>query len=180
MKHLIQGLIVVGVLFCATTVVRAQQVGNEYGAQSDAELMTKRYTDSYDSMLNSYYLRRHKHHSLRSHTEFSLESFDALPDSLLRARLQALHTVIPMTYNAEVRSFIRFYLKHMSTRLDVMLTLCEYYHPMFENVLDRYGVPEELKYLTIVESAMNPKATSRLSRGSSRPVAVHVFHRQAV
>lgn len=162
MKHLIQGLIVVGVLFCATTGVRAQQVGNEYGAQSDAELMTKRYTDSYDSMLNSYYLRRHKHHSLRSHTEFSLESFDALPDSLLRARLQALHTVIPMTYNAEVRSFIRFYLKHMSTRLDVMLTLCEYYHPMFENVLDRYGVPEELKYLTIVESAMNPKATSRV------------------
>ena len=131
-------------------------------AMQDAELMTKRYTESYDSLLNTYYLRRHAHRSLRSHTEFSQEAFDALPDSVLRARLQALHTVIPMTYNAEVRSFIRFYLKHMSSRLDVMLTLCEYYHPMFENALDRYGVPEELKYLTIVESAMNPQATSRV------------------
>ena len=134
----------------------------EPAQQSDVELMTKRYTESYDSLLNTYYMRRHAHRSLKSHTEFSQEAFDALPDSVLKARLQALHTVIPMTYNAEVRSFIRFYLKHMSTRLDVMLTLCEYYHPMFENALDRYGVPEELKYLTIVESAMNPQATSRV------------------
>lgn len=144
-----------------TGVLCAQEPVLQSAAQ-DAELMTKRYTESYDSLLNTYYLRRHAHRSLRSHTEFSQEAFDALPDSVLRVRLQALHTVIPMTYNAEVRSFIRFYLRHMSTRLDVMLTLCEYYHPMFENALDRYGVPEELKYLTIVESAMNPQATSRV------------------
>ena len=144
-----------------TGVLCAQEPVLQSAAQ-DAELMTKRYTESYDSLLNTYYLRRHAHRSLRSHTEFSVEAFDALPDSLLQSRLQALHTVIPMTYNAEVRSFIRFYLRHMSTRLDVMLTLCEYYHPMFENALDRYGVPEELKYLTIVESAMNPQATSRV------------------
>ena len=132
----------------------AQPSGDGQSARADAELMTKRYTESYDSLLNSYYLRRHAHRSLRSHTEFSTEAFDALPDSVLMHRLQALHTVIPMTYNTEVRSFIRFYLRHMSSRLDVMLTLCEYYHPLFEDALDRYGVPEELKYLTIVESAM--------------------------
>ena len=143
-------------------LLHAQAPVQQRSAAEDAELMTKRYTESYDSLLNTYYLRRHAHRSLRSHTEFSVEAFDALPDSLLQSRLRALHTVIPMTYNSEVRSFIRFYLKHMSTRLDVMLTLCEYYHPMFENALDRYGVPEELKYLTIVESAMNPQATSRV------------------
>lgn len=152
----------VAALLMATTAVQAQHPEGERSVQADAELMTKRYTDSYDSLLNSYYLRRHAHRSLRTHSEFSAEAFDLLPDSLLMHRLQALHTVIPMTYNAEVRSFIRFYLKHMSTRLDVMLTLCEYYHPLFENALDRYGVPEELKYLTIVESAMNPLATSRV------------------
>lgn len=54
------------------------------------------------------------------------------------------------------------YLNRMSSRLDVMLTLGEFYYPMFENVLHRYNVPEELKYLTIVESAMNPMATSRV------------------
>jgi len=142
-------------------LLQAQEPERQSATQ-DAELMTKRYTESYDSLLNTYYMRRHAHRSLKSHTEFSQEAFDALSDSVLMSRLHALHTVIPMTYNAEVRSFIRFYLKHMSTRLDVMLTLCEYYHPMFENALDRYGVPEELKYLTIVESAMNPQATSRV------------------
>lgn len=144
----------------ALAPARSQELGRE--ATADAELMTRRYANSYDSLLNSYYLRRHAHQHLHSSHEFSVEEFDALPDSVLQNRLKALHTVIPMTYNAEVRSFIRFYLKNMSTRLDVMLTLCEYYHPMFENALDRYGVPEELKYLTIVESAMNPQATSRV------------------
>ncbi len=129
---------------------------------SDAELMTLRYAESYDSLLNSYYLRRNAHRNLRSARELSLEEFDALPDSVIIRRLQALHTVIPMTFNAEVRSHIRFYLKVMSNKLDVMLTLCEYYHPMFEEALSRYGVPEELKYLSIVESAMNPQATSRV------------------
>jgi membrane-bound lytic murein transglycosylase D len=67
-----------------------------------------------------------------------------------------------MTFNSEVRSYIRFYLKYMSRRLDVMLSLSQYYHPLFEDALSRYEVPEELKYLSIVESAMNPMATSRV------------------
>lgn len=162
MKQALKGLFVVAAMLFAAGGAAAQPSGGEQAARADAELMTKRYTESYDSLLNSYYLRRHAHRSLRSHTEFSTEAFDALPDSVLMHRLHALHTVIPMTYNAEVRSFIRFYLRHMSSRLDVMLTLCEYYHPLFEDALDRYGVPEELKYLTIVESAMNPQATSRV------------------
>ena len=162
MKLMKQGLAVVVTLLMATVSVQAQHADNERSVLADAELMTKRYTESYDSLLNSYYLRRHAHRSLHSHCEFSTDAFDALPDSVLMHRLQALHTVIPMTYNTEVRSFIRFYLRHMSTRLDVMLTLCEYYHPLFEDALDRYRVPEELKYLTIVESAMNPQATSRV------------------
>ena len=77
-------------------------------------------------------------------------------------RLQAMHTVIPMSYNSEVRTHIKFYLKYMSRRLDVMLMLSEYYRPLFLDALNRYGVPEELKYLPIVESAMNPMATSRV------------------
>ena len=134
----------------------------EFHPASDAELMASRYVQAYDSLLDNYYLRRHAHHNLRSHREFSLDEFDAIPDSVIVRRLNSIHTVIPLTYNDEVRSFIRFYLKHMSTRLDVMLTLCEFYHPLFEETLNRYSVPEELKYLSIVESAMNPQATSRV------------------
>ena len=131
-------------------------------AQSEVEMMTKMYTDAYDSLINSYYLRQFSHSRLLSSRELSLEEFDAIPDSVIARRLASLHTVIPMTFNSEVRSYIRFYLKYMSRRLDVMLSLGQYYHPMFEDALSRYGVPEELKYLTIVESAMNPMATSRV------------------
>ena len=156
------GMKVLRALIIVVAVAAVLPVAAQENPREEAERFTQSYTEAYDSLMNSYYLRRHAHTNLRRARHFSLEEFDAVPDSTIASRLKALHTVIPMTYNAEVRQFIRFYLKHMNTRLDVMLTLGEFYHPMFEEVLNRYGVPEELKYLTIVESAMNPMATSRV------------------
>ena len=130
--------------------------------ESDAELMTRRYSESYDSLLNSYYMRRFAHHHLRSSSSFSLDEFDALPDSVFEARMRALHTVVPMAMNSEVRAHIRLYLRIMSRRLDLTLLQKEKYFPLFQEALDRYGVPDEVKYLTIVESALNPEATSRV------------------
>ena len=130
--------------------------------ESDAELMTRRYSESYDSLLNSYYMRRFAHHHLRSSSTFSLEEFDALPDSVFEKRMRALHTVVPLAMNSEVRAHIRLYLRIMSRRLDLTLVQKEKYFPLFQEALDRYGVPDEVKYLTIVESALNPEATSRV------------------
>lgn len=130
--------------------------------ESDAELMTRRYSESYDSLLNSYYMRRFAHHNLRSSSTFSLDEFDALPDSVFEARMRALHTIVPMAMNSEVRAHIRLYLRIMSRRLDLTLLQKEKYFPLFQEALDRYGVPDEVKYLTIVESALNPEATSRV------------------
>ena len=129
---------------------------------NDAIALTARFNDSYDSLLNTYYLKKYTKHSVRHDGSLSLEEFDQVPDSVIAKRLKQLHTVIPMTYNDAVRSYIRLYLRVMSKKLDVMVSLCEMYHPMFEETLAKYGVPEELKYLTIVESAMNPMATSRV------------------
>ena len=128
------------------------------------EGVVSQYSASYDSLLNSYYLKKYKSkaHHAANESMWDAEEFDRLSDSVLARRLKTLRTTVPMTMNSEVRKFIRFYLGHMSTRLDVMLTLSEFYGPMFEETLNRYGVPEELKYLSIVESAMNPRATSRV------------------
>ncbi|MCR5444097.1 MAG: transglycosylase SLT domain-containing protein [Bacteroidales bacterium] len=130
--------------------------------ESDAELMTQRYSESYDSLLNSYYMRRFAHHHLRSSSTFSVDEFDQLPDSVIESRMRALHTVVPMAINSEVRAHIRLYLRIMSRRLDLTLLQQERYFPIFQEALDRYGVPDEVKYLTIVESALNPEATSRV------------------
>lgn len=150
------------VMLAAALPARAQSGDSIDYTPSEVELMTKRYTDSYDSLINSYYMRRLKSHRHTNHNEVSMEDFDNIPDSVLMARLRALHTVIPMSYNSEVRTHIKFYLRYMSRRLDVMLMLCEYYRPLFLESLNRYDVPEELKYLPIVESALNPMATSRV------------------
>lgn len=131
-------------------------------ASGDAEQMSANYVNNYDSLLNTFYMRRFARSSSRHNKSISATEFDMVPDSTIIRRLRNLRTIVPMTYNQEVRSYIRMYLNKMSTRIDVMTALCDYYHPMFEEVLNRYGVPEELKYLTIVESAMNPMATSRV------------------
>lgn len=138
---------------------RAQHEGEAF---SSSELMTKRFADSYDSLLNNYYHRRHK--ALRHHhgQGFSVDDFDRLPDSLFVTRLQSLRTIVPMTFNNEVRSHIRFYLRVMERRLALTLMQQEHYFPLFEETLNQYDVPDEIKFLTIVESAMNPQATSRV------------------
>ncbi len=57
-----------------------------------------------------------------------------------------------------------------------MLGLKDYYFPMIEDIFDSYGLPAELKYMAVIESALNPNAVSRI--GSNRFMAVHVQHRQ--
>lgn len=151
-------LLWVALLIGMSPVARAQYDDS----RTDVGRFSASYVSNYDSLLNNYYLRSHREHASRHNAAASVENFDQTPDSVIMRRLAALHTVIPMTYNSTVRSYIRMYLNKMATRLDVMQSLCDYYHPMFEEVLSRYGVPEELKYLTIVESAMNPQATSRV------------------
>ncbi len=129
----------------------------------EAADLADQFVANYDSLLNSYILSKYNAASHRHRANINTDyAFDQVPDSVIAKRLQSLHTVIPMTYNKEVRSYIRMYINRMKTRMDVMLTLSDYYFPIFEQSLAKYNVPEELKYLTIVESAMNPQATSRV------------------
>ena len=158
MKLKLSTLLLMLALVCPLSEVQAQHAVN----QDDAVLSTQRYSVSYDSLLNSYYMRRYAHNHLHSASSFSVEEFDALPDSVIETRLRNLHTVVPMTMNSVVRQHIRLYLRIMSRRLDLTLMQQEKYFPMFEETLDLYGVPDEVKYLTIVESALNPMATSRV------------------
>ena len=125
--------------------------------------MADQFVTNYDSLLNTYVISKYAATSRRHRANINTDyAFDQIPDTVIAQRLNSLHTVIPMTFNNVVRDHIRMYLNRMRNRIDVMLTLSEYYQTLFEESLSRYDVPEELKYLTIVESAMNPQATSRV------------------
>ena len=83
-----------------------------------------------------------------------------LPDSVYKARLQALPCVIELPYNERVRAFILRYVKRSPKQVARMMRMSEYYFPIFEEALGRYNLPYELKYLPIIESALNPMARS--------------------
>lgn len=87
----------------------------------------------------------------------------SFPDSIYEQRIAALnlHSPIELTYNKEVRSFIELYAVKKRDLTAKMLGLAELYFPMFEEALDKYDMPLEIKYLAIVESALNPAAGSR-------------------
>ena len=76
-------------------------------------------------------------------------------------RLQRMSTVIEMPYNDIVRRFIDRYAVRLRRQVSAMLGAANFYMPIFEEALESYGVPLELKYLPVIESALNPKAVSR-------------------
>ena len=84
-------------------------------------------------------------------------------DSLVISRLNALNDIshINFSYNDIVQSYIDSYVLKNKSLISRMLSLSEYYFPIFEECLDKYDLPLELKYLSIIESALNPKARSK-------------------
>ena len=88
------------------------------------------------------------------------ENIRSLSDSVLISRLKALPTVIPIPYNAMVKEGIATYITDRPRLIRVILALGDYYFPIMEEIFDRHGLPVELVYLTVIESALNPFAVS--------------------
>ena len=83
----------------------------------------------------------------------------SFPDSVYKARLQALPFVIEVPYNPIVGGYINRYIQH-SARVVGLARKSEYYFPLFEDALARYDLPYELCYLAVIESALNPSVRS--------------------
>ena len=83
------------------------------------------------------------------------------PDSVYIQRLSCMPTVIEMPFNQIVKSYITFYTERRRKLVENMMGLGTYYFPIFEQELEKAGLPLELKYLPIIESALRPEATSR-------------------
>ena len=92
------------------------------------------------------------------------ESSEELTTELLKERLQLLNEKTPFNveYNPTLEKVIKSFLKNRKRSFERLIGLSSYYFPMFEEKLAGYDVPLEVKYLTIVESALNPLAKSRV------------------
>ena len=96
--------------------------------------------------------------------EYEPLEYEELPTEVLKERLAKLNAKTPFNveYNPSLESVIRQYLKNRRTTMGRLMALSDYYFPMFEEALDRHNLPLELKYLAIVESALDPQARSRV------------------
>ena len=87
-----------------------------------------------------------------------------LPTELLKERLQAMNEKSPfeIEYNQGLENIIKSFLKNRKKSFSRLMALSEYYFPIFEEAFAKQNVPLEIKYLAVVESALNPKAVSKM------------------
>src|SRR6185436_2669775 len=91
-----------------------------------------------------------------------IRSGPAFSDEVYNERISKIITPIPLTFNEQVKDYIHLYADRKRELTSRVLGLSRLYFPLFEEILDKEGLPIEFKYLSVVESALNPIAKSRV------------------
>lgn len=116
------------------------------------------FLENLDSLSRTYYVNQAL--KLQNSTT-KVANSEEVNDSILAYRLSMIQSLIELPYNDQVKKFIDLYTQNKTEFIEAMIGLSEYYFPLFEAVFDQYNLPQEFKYLALVESALNPRAVSR-------------------
>jgi membrane-bound lytic murein transglycosylase D len=149
------------------TGTEAQKIwGNDSVAARMADTLVNEnlnlfFSDKLDSLVNTWYIKNAFVYDKSEFDSLPENIKTYLPDSVYISRLQAIDSFLPLPYNETVRNFIGLYTIRKRELTSYIYGLSNYYFPIFEEALERYQLPHELKYLPIIESALNPKAFSR-------------------
>ncbi len=113
-----------------------------------------------DSLVNSWYV---KMALLNNPGTFSDDTGGIqYPDSVYISRLRRINSIIQLPYMSIIRNHIHVYTIKQRDKFSAVLGLMGYYFPMIEDIFDSYGLPTELKYMAVIESALNVNAVSRM------------------
>lgn len=151
---------------CFTSVVLAQYTANyKSGGNASQSYYSEPVIDALDSLHDLIFNSRLWIYSSVDSSLLGNNYVDPLdvPDSIYYERIAQLNAFSPieLVYNSKVKTFIQMYAGKRRYLTARMLGISKFYFPLFEEYLDKYNLPIELKYLAIVESALNPKARSR-------------------
>ena len=116
-----------------------------------------------DSLLSLWYLHRRARQNQQgsSYNMDSVHFSSEVPDKVMIERLQRMNSFIQLPYNETVKNYMVLYAEKMPSKMGQILGLAQYYMPIFEETFRKYDLPLELKYMAIIESALNPVAVSR-------------------
>lgn len=121
--------------------------------------------------IDSLWMREMTNQDLYASIQEDIENIDpddevdySLSTELLKERLAEMDAKSPFNieYSKGLENIIKSYLKHRPRAYERLMAISEYYFPMFEEHLAKYDVPMEIKYLAVIESALNPRAKSRV------------------
>lgn len=141
------------------SIITNSAVNRQYIADSLDLLDVEMFSSDLDSLLSSWMVKR----SMADNMSFYTDSIGfEYPDSVYSSRLSNINSVITLPYNSIIRNHIHVYTVKQRQKFSAILGLSQYYFPMIEDVFDSYGLPTELKYMAIIESALNPNAVSRV------------------
>ena len=139
------------------------EVYEENEGRSAAGINPEDYTPEVsDSLLSLWYV--HSRVSADDISEYDMDSVrfqSNVSDEVYIERIKQMNSFITLPYNDIVKNYIILYSEKMSAKMPEILGLSRYYMPIFEEILNRYDMPEELKAMAVIESALNPRAVSR-------------------
>lgn len=150
------------IIFGSACTLQAQTeksitVTREDGRQEEIDL-PESMTQELDSLMNLYNTKVY----LKPDPDCNMPDENrTFAKSVYKERLAKLPTIIEMPYNDIVQKFIDRYSGELRHSVAYMLGAQNFYMPIFEEALESYGLPLELKYLPVIESALNPKAVSK-------------------
>lgn len=170
MNRILKLLIILPLFFVSTTAFAQYDYPDDGYADDDIIItevdgeeeiieLPEAMIENVDSMLTLYHAQNYVQQ------DSDCQSADENPyfsDETYIERLTKLPTVMEMPYNEVVRKMIDRYTTRGRRQVSLMLGLANFYTPIFEEALESYNLPLELKYLPVIESALNPKAVSRV------------------
>jgi len=153
--------LIVGLIACLSTyandsIPRADDYFGKAGDEPEIGL-PEGFDNNLDSLLQEWHVKKFTQIDQNCPSDSINPEFS---EEVVMRRLSELPTVIPMPYNKTIRQFIDMYNVKKRKQVAVMLGVSNYYFPLFEQALEKYHMPNELKYLAVIESALNPNAGS--------------------
>ena len=131
-------------------------------AQETYKPEIEEYTETVsDSLLHAWYNQKNTEEYVQEINLDSVKLTSSIPDSVYIRRLKEMNSFITLPYNDIVRGYLIHYSEKMKSGMKRIIGLSSYYMPIFQETFDRHGLPEELKAMAIIESALNPTAVSR-------------------
>jgi membrane-bound lytic murein transglycosylase D len=151
-------LIFLTALTAEAVIVKSVSVNDTIIIKSEES--SDRIANDLDSLVNSWYVK------LALKENRTLIPDDSVitdfPDSVYKERISKIPSVINLQFNSIIHNHILVYTERKREDFRAILGLMDYYFPMIEDIFDSYGLPAELKYMAVIESALNPNAVSRV------------------